>query len=96
METEVHVLEPTVGEEGNAKTEPARFTEVLLEVLCHDVAVVIRELRASGLDPGLFPDGPETAGESGSDCPKSAGDSMIVSPTTPAAASCRPSSGSGP
>ena len=44
-ETVFHLLKTKFGDSVNAKNEQAQFCEVLLEILCHNVVVVIHELR---------------------------------------------------
>jgi len=47
----------------NAKKECSQFNEVLLKILCHNVVVVIHELRESNIDPGFLADDLDTASE---------------------------------
>lgn len=63
VETVFHMLKTKFGEEVNATNERAQFSEVLLKVLCHNVVVVIHELRESDVDPAFLADELETASE---------------------------------
>jgi len=51
------------GDSVNAKKECSQFNEVLLKILCHNVVVVIHELRESNIDPGFLADDLDTASE---------------------------------
>lgn len=47
----------------NVKNERAQFNETLLKILCHNVVVVIHELKESTIDPGFFADELDTASD---------------------------------
>lgn len=63
VETTFHMLKTKFGDSVNAKNERAQFNETLLKVLCHNVVVVIHELRGSGIDPGFLAGELESASE---------------------------------
>jgi transposase len=63
VETVFHMLKTKFGDSVNAKKECSQFNEVLLKLLCHNVVVVIHELRESNIDPGFLADDLETASE---------------------------------
>ena len=63
VETVFHMVKTKFGDSVNAKKECSQFNEVLLKILCHNVVVVIHELRESNIDPGFLTDGLETASE---------------------------------
>jgi transposase len=63
VETVFHMLKTKFGDSVNAKTECAQFNETLLKILCHNVVVVIHELRESDIDPGFLADDLDTASE---------------------------------
>lgn len=56
VETTFHMLKTKFGDSVNAKNERAQFNETLLKILCHNVVVVIHELRESDIDPGFLSD----------------------------------------
>jgi transposase len=61
VETVFHMLKTKFGDSVNAKKECSQFNEVLLKILCHNVVVVIHELRESDIDPGFLADDLDTA-----------------------------------
>jgi transposase len=63
VETVFHMLKTKFGDSVNAKKECSQFNEVLLKILCHNVVVVIHELRESNIDPGFLADDLDTASE---------------------------------
>ena len=63
VETVFHMLKTKFGDSVNAKNECAQFAEVLLKILCHNIVVVIHELRESGIDPGFLARELDTASE---------------------------------
>jgi len=63
VETVFHMLKTKFGDSVNAKNEQAQFCEVLLKILCHNVVVVIHELRESNIGPGFLADDLDTASE---------------------------------
>jgi transposase len=63
VETTFHMLKTKFGDNVNAKNELAQFNETLLKILCHNVVVVIHEIRESDIDPGFLADELDTASE---------------------------------
>lgn len=63
VQTVFHMLKTKFGDSVNAKKERSQFNEVLLKILCHNVVVVIHELRESNIDPGFLADDLDTASE---------------------------------
>lgn len=54
VETTFHMLKTKFGDSVNAKKERAQFNETLLKILCHNVVVVIHEMKESAIDPGFL------------------------------------------
>ena len=63
VETTFHMLKTKFGDSVNAKNEQSQYTETLLKILCHNVVVVIHEIRESDIDPGFLSGELETASE---------------------------------
>lgn len=63
VETTFHMLKTKFGDSVNAKNERAQFNETLLKILCHNVVVVIHEMREPGIDPEFLADDLDTASE---------------------------------
>lgn len=61
VETTFHMLKTKFGDSVNAKNERAQFNETLLKILCHNVVVVIHEMKESDIDPGFLADELESA-----------------------------------
>ena len=61
VETTFHMLKTKFGDSVNAKNERAQFNETLLKILCHNVVVVIHEMKESDLDPGFLANELESA-----------------------------------
>jgi transposase len=63
VETTSHMLKTKFGDSVNAKNEQAQYAETLLKILCHNVVVVIHEIRESAIDPGFLSGELETASD---------------------------------
>ena len=57
------MLKTKIGDSVNAKKERAQFNETLLKILCHNVVVVIHELKEFTIDLGFFADELDTASD---------------------------------
>lgn len=57
------MLKTKFGDSVKAKNELAQFNKTLLKILCHNVVVVIHEMKESDIDPGFLADDLETASE---------------------------------
>jgi transposase len=51
VETTFHMIKSKFGEDVNNKKETAQFNEVLLKILCHNIAVLIQEIHELGIEP---------------------------------------------
>lgn len=56
VESTFNMLKAKFGDSVRAKNELARFNETLLKILCHNLVVVIHEIRESDIDPGFLSD----------------------------------------
>lgn len=63
VETTFHMLKTKFGDSVNATNEQAQFTETLLKIHCHNVVVVIHEMKESEIDTGFLADDLDTASE---------------------------------
>lgn len=63
VETTFHMLKTKIGDNVNAKNECAQFNETLLKILCHNVVVVIHEMKDSDIDPGFLANELDTASD---------------------------------
>lgn len=50
------MLKTEFGDDLKAKNEHAQFDEALLNVLCHNIVVVIHGMKESDVDPGFLSD----------------------------------------
>jgi len=63
VETTFHMLKTKFGDSVRAKNEQVQFAETLLKILCHNVVVMIHEIRESDIDPGFLSGDLGTASE---------------------------------
>jgi transposase len=63
VKTTFHMLKTKFGDSVNSKNQRAQFNETLLKILCHNVVVVIHELKESEIDPGFLSEDLDAASE---------------------------------